>query len=471
LQNPVDGFSYLAKMRQGYEGNWLFTLPYTADPGEGAPINLYYLLLGHAARTLHLPLILVFHLARVLGALLLGLSLFRFYKTNFEEKWQLPWVLSLFGSGLGWLAISFGYFTSDFWVAEAYPFLAAYTNAHFPIGLAIQVYLLTTLDPKRKLGFRQIALTLIGSGLLSIIFGFGWVIAFAVLTAWLIWLTLQRAKVANELRRWFFVAVGGAPIAAYQFWIIQNHSALSQWNAQNLTPALPVLDLIISFSPAILFAIWGLILAFRSSDQRIRFLAVWLIVGVVAIYLPFNLQRRLISGLFVPVAGLAAFAALTVWPKIKRERRILVAIVLSLSVPTILLILAGGVQAAVSQPASVYLHEAELTAFDWLDKNAPANSLVMAAPDSGLLIPAYSDARVIYGHPFETINANENRGLVEDFYSGQLGGQAAAEFLDREGVGYVLFGPREDDLGALPKLPGWQIIFESGDVQIWAQDR
>mgnify|MGYP001345878526 FL=1 len=27
-----DGLSYLAKMRQGWRGAWLFTLPYTAEP-------------------------------------------------------------------------------------------------------------------------------------------------------------------------------------------------------------------------------------------------------------------------------------------------------------------------------------------------------------------------------------------------------------------------------------------------------
>ena len=33
--NAIDGNSYLAKMRQGWEGEWKFTLPYTSDPGEG----------------------------------------------------------------------------------------------------------------------------------------------------------------------------------------------------------------------------------------------------------------------------------------------------------------------------------------------------------------------------------------------------------------------------------------------------
>src|SRR5688572_29889563 len=68
LLNPTDGFSYLAKMRQGYDGAWSFTLPYTAEPGQGAAINMYYLLLGHVARGLGWSLVLTFHAARLLGA-------------------------------------------------------------------------------------------------------------------------------------------------------------------------------------------------------------------------------------------------------------------------------------------------------------------------------------------------------------------------------------------------------------------
>ncbi|MCX8025139.1 MAG: hypothetical protein N3A60_08045, partial [Thermanaerothrix sp.] len=29
LFNPIDGYSYLAKMYEGFQGEWLFRLPYT----------------------------------------------------------------------------------------------------------------------------------------------------------------------------------------------------------------------------------------------------------------------------------------------------------------------------------------------------------------------------------------------------------------------------------------------------------
>jgi len=36
LLNPIDGNSYLAKMNEGYSGEWLFTLPFTPGHENGA---------------------------------------------------------------------------------------------------------------------------------------------------------------------------------------------------------------------------------------------------------------------------------------------------------------------------------------------------------------------------------------------------------------------------------------------------
>ena len=141
LINPVDGNSYLAKMQLGYQGDWKFTLPYTEDPGGGAYLFLFYIILGHLARLIGLNLIYVFHGARLLGALWLTLMIYRCLRTTFQtNKFFLgSFTLAIFGSGLGWLAVMAGLFTSDFWVAEAYPFLSMYTNPHFSWGLGLMI--------------------------------------------------------------------------------------------------------------------------------------------------------------------------------------------------------------------------------------------------------------------------------------------------------------------------------------------
>ena len=143
LLNPQDGNSYLAKMRQGWEGQWRFRLPFTADSGEGAYLFLFYLFLGHLARLVDLPLVIAFHFARLLGAGLLLWTLWRFFGallSNSRSR-RLAFALASLGSGMGWLLLPTGAFTSDFWVAEAFPFLSAYANPHFLIGLALVLWL------------------------------------------------------------------------------------------------------------------------------------------------------------------------------------------------------------------------------------------------------------------------------------------------------------------------------------------
>src|SRR2546428_9326779 len=66
-----DATTYLAKMREGWEGAWAWENRYTTEQSPPAYLFMFWIVLGHLAAVTHLPLILVFHLARVLGALAL----------------------------------------------------------------------------------------------------------------------------------------------------------------------------------------------------------------------------------------------------------------------------------------------------------------------------------------------------------------------------------------------------------------
>src|SRR5258708_15605833 len=126
LVNPADGSSYFAKMREGWRGDWLFTLPYAAPTGAGSFLYTYYLFLGHLARWTGASLDLVYGLARAVGGLALLLSAYAFMARFIDaRRWRLlAWLLFALGSGLGWLAVPFGAFTSALGVAEAIPFLS-----------------------------------------------------------------------------------------------------------------------------------------------------------------------------------------------------------------------------------------------------------------------------------------------------------------------------------------------------------
>ena len=67
VYNPLDLNSYLADMRQGYQGHWLYVLPYTAQRSTPVPLFMFYIVLGHLARLTALSLPAMFHIACDLG--------------------------------------------------------------------------------------------------------------------------------------------------------------------------------------------------------------------------------------------------------------------------------------------------------------------------------------------------------------------------------------------------------------------
>src|SRR3989442_11370530 len=74
VNNPDDHCVYLAWMRQAEQGQFFFQNLFTTAPQRGLTINLFFLLLGLLGRVTHLPLAVVYHLARFgFGVLLLVL--------------------------------------------------------------------------------------------------------------------------------------------------------------------------------------------------------------------------------------------------------------------------------------------------------------------------------------------------------------------------------------------------------------
>jgi hypothetical protein len=456
LVSPIDGHSYLAKMQQGYDGSWLFTLPFTALPGEGTAINLYYLFLGQVARTFNLSLIAAFHGARLIGAMLLAVALWRLVSEIMPTPNQrlAAFVLALFGSGLGWLAFALGMFTGDFWVAEAFPFLASFTNAHFPIGMALQVFLLTPAPSS----ISRLVLFAFIAALLSVIYPFGWATTVVVLVGWVAGVASNKRGRADAVARAAAVLIGGLPYAGYALFITNSHPMLSQWNGQNQTPALSPLDMLVSLSPALLLAI-ATLFSFRHQATSIRLLSIWLVLGVAVLYIPINLQRRLISGLYIPAAGLAVWLIAKI-SKIEWRRFAYLGL-LAFSLPTNLFIVFGGLQAVRTGQDALVVSRAELAAYAWLEQHAEGD-LVLAAPETGLRLPAYSSVRVVYGHPFETVNADERKREVLSFFEG-----TSMDLLDD--ADFVFYGPRESVLGEIALPEGWVIAHSADGVEIWAR--
>lgn len=469
LLNPVDGATYLAKMHQGWEGSWRARLAFTAEPGEGAFFFPFYLALGHLARLFGISLVVMFHLARLVASLLMLWSLYKYFKAHLvipERTWP-AFILAVFGSGLGWLAVPAGGFTADFWVAEAYPFLAAYANPHFPLGIALTLWCLTPprADQNGVWGGGAALVTLAVGLALAFLLPFGLLIALGVLAFLALGDLYRRQPVGWHVHRFIWLACAAAPVMLYDLWVVHNDPVFAAWNRQNLTPTPPPLDLLLAFSPALLLALGGAWLALQERPARLALFLAWVATTLGVVYLPLNLQRRMLTGFYIPLAGLAVYTLERLAPQ---RMRLVFLLVLVVSLPTNLLVLLAARHGALTRDPQLYLSVGEWRAFEWLQENTSPAALVLASPESGLWIPAYSGRRVLYGHPFETADAAGERATVSAFFEGSMKPAQRQALLASRGVDYVFWGPRERTLARIAPDESWEAVYEEGGVTIYA---
>jgi hypothetical protein len=462
--SPLDGNTYLAKMQQGYDGAWRFTLPYECETGEGAYVYLYYLFLGHVSGWLGLTCLFVYHFSRLVNGIIFILVLAVFIsKVIPDQTWarRALWLSGL-GSGMGWLALPFNVVTADMWLAEAYPFLSILANPHFPLGMAIALGIFVLVISQEN--WRN---TLLVSGLcllLSVVQQFLLVIVLILLFV----ITGYRIILKKDRRIKFLVlgVIGGLPYLVYQFWALTSDPILSQWTVQNLTPAPVIWNLILSLSPVIIVAAFAIIQYQRLVSDHKFMVVIWFLVSLILAYLPFALQRRFLVGIYIVSSLLAVLVILVISKNPSTQSRIY-RIILCLSLPgaaIILLVMASGI---ISRAPSLYLTKSENNALNWLANNSPKGSLVIASPELGNFIPARSGNCVIYGHEFESINSEERSSALISFYSGEDNTLLMDQIPDNVNIIYLLYGPRERKLGSPDLLQDLPVAYSSDDVIVY----
>ena len=485
LFNPYDGQSYLAKMQLGWHGAWAFDLPYTAGPVPGVFIYTYYLFLGHVARWTGLGVEPVYHLARMLAGGTLLLSAYHFIAHFFEcPGTRLKvWLLYALGSGLGWAAALGGQVTSDLWVAEAIPWLSVFSSSHFCLTAALMLWVLewSLAQPAAETPrCRWARLGAVGLGttamaqtqpLALIVLG----VVLAALTALWAWRDMRGNSWTAWVRwpGWWPLAVMGLcalPWLIFDAWVMLT--VFQGWNTQNQTASPPAWDALLSGGVPLALAVAGSVWVGAALWRRRPAVGlvplVWLGLNILMLYLPWSLQRRLSLGIWMPLVILAGLGWREVLaPRLGRRARALGAAGLGVAAGlSNVLVLAGALSVMLQagrQPL-FYLSRDEAAGLAWLGARAQGE-VVLAGPETGLFIPARAWARVVYGHPFETVNAEANRQAVTAFFAGQGGD----DLLARPDVAYIFYGPRERALGTWAAPPGWTAVFQQGEVTIYAR--
>lgn len=407
-QNIDDTAVYFAWMRQAENGQFFLRNQFTTEPQRGVLFNLFFLLLGNAARLFHLPLTVVYHGARVgCGALLLWAVAGLIGDTLRDGRARrIAFALVCVASGLGffWEA-SRGENAGiakpvDLWQPEAVTFLSLYMTPLFSAALACMVVFFRALLRAERTGRLRDAWPAAALGaLLGNFHSYDVLHLFGVWGAYRIVgdIAARRVDPAGWTRL-ILVGLATLPTTAYQYWAFRSDLAFRE-RALNPTLSVSLHWVLLGLGiPALLAlgmaaqTVWerrkgaGTARRLFADDAALRFLLTWAVAGIAIAYVPAAFQRKMLMGAHLPIcllagAGLAALSA-----RLPGSLpRIAVLGTILLATPTNLWFLVRDVDrlsANISAtPHRPFLTQNESDALRWLRENTRPTDAVLVGPD------------------------------------------------------------------------------------------
>jgi hypothetical protein len=196
----------------------------------------------------------------------------------------------------------------------------------------------------------------------------------------------------------------------------------------------------------------------------------WFVIAMIFVYLPFDLQRRFLIGFYIPATVLFALF-LDQWIKNQKENlhkklRIVLPILFISSILSNIIIISGAIFSIKSNSEKLYFPKYILTSAEWIRENCLPNSVILAGPETGLLLPSYTFSRTAYGHPFETVNSVVTREQLLQFWSDN-NLPKEEKLLNEWNIDYIFYGREEKELGHPSILDRLNIIYDDSSVLIY----
>jgi hypothetical protein len=475
MWNPDDQCVYLSWMEQARQGHFFFRNLFTGDAQRGLYTNLYFWLLGVTARLLHLPNPIIYHAGRVFFgivtlALAYRLAAFLTVDTR-QRRWGFGFVA--FSAGLGWLPFFWEQEgvsgPVDVWQPEAFTFACLYANGLFCVSLALMLGVVCLLLAAERHGQARYA---VGAGalgfLLANIHGYDVVTLAVVWVAYLIAaLAVARRLPSRAMGMALLAGVVALPSVLYQGYVFLYEPVFQKRVAVPTTsPAF--WKYLLGYGLLLPLAVVGARASLRPPSGPALLLAVWSVVGFAVPYLPVSFQRKMVMGLHLPLALLAAFGA--VWLVDRHlggarkhgrvQQGVLVALLILLSLTSPRWIARDWNKAAVNQ-ASTGLHpvfwpDTEIAAIAWLRQGVGRRGVVLSSTITGSMIPAIAGRAVYVGHWGETPDFTARFNEAWRFFRLDWPTELRLAFLRERGITHVYVGQWERNirLAPDPRTPG-----------------
>jgi len=466
-----DATTYLAKMREGWEGSWAWQNRYTTEASPTAYLFMFWLVLGHLAAVTNLPLIMVFHLARIAGAFaLMGaawLCICHFIQDRSARRFALFFLA--FGLGLGLVIWAVGrpdVFDGpteglDLRMPELSAFYSILALPHFAwSGVFAALGIALTLKAIER-----------GSLWLAVLAGLAW-LGQASIHPQMPVLMGGATAVALLLRPgrprgWVAAALAfaiPAPYILYSYLAFVGNPEVERWTFHSKNAVAPeTVSLVFALGPQLLLAAAGVPGALRRRTREDLFLLAWLVLLAAILWLPNpagDLRRRFFDAIYIPLVLLGARgmyeAILPRLSSLRARRLIPFSYVTVTAIGSAFLLLAPLSVAATPQYA---ISQAEFDGLTWLGSQPAGRVLCM--PGVGLYVPAYSPDTVYVGHYDETYNYAAKTQTALSVLTGQ---SDIEQFIHDNQIRYVVW---TSDLGSPPPPVLGAPAYDAPGFKIW----
>ena len=465
-----DATTYMAKMREGWEGAWAWSNRYTTEPSPTAYLFMFWIVLGHFAAVTHLPLIAVFHLARIAGAFALTAGAWFFIRHFIADRTAQRFALFFvaFALGLGLVIWALGRPTAfdgpteglDLRMPELSAFYSVLALPHFAWSAVFAAFgAALTLKAIQR-----------GSLLLGTLAGLAWLgqasihpqmpilIGGATAAALLLRPARPRGWAAAALA--FTIP---APYILYSYLAFVGNPQVERWTFHSKNAVAPeTISLVVALAPQLLLAAFGIPGALRRRSREDLFLLAWLVLLAAILWLPNpagDLRRRFFDALYLPLAVLGARGLYeAILPRLRslRARALIPFSYVALSAVGSMFLLLAPVFGA-SDPQYT-ISSAEADGLSWLGSQPSGRVLCM--PGVGLYVPAYSSDTVYVGHYDETFDYTDKTKTAGDVLTGK---QDIEAFIAANQIRYVIW---TSDLGPPPNLG--PPAYDTASFKIWS---
>ncbi|MBW8011444.1 MAG: hypothetical protein FVQ83_09420 [Chloroflexi bacterium] len=498
-----DANSYIAKMLSGANGDWLFRTPYTAMPQDGLFVFFPYILLGKlsSAPSQHIQLVAIYHLFRFGAGLSFFLAAYEFVSVFIRKVSLRRWatILAVLGGGLGWVLVLLGKgewlgsIPLDFYSPESFGFLAVFGLPHLALARALMLWGLATYlqsipPPNSKLDKSKNNFTIpidrrgFKIGLLWLLMGFMQPLSVVVVgIVVVLHLTVLRIHLILQLRRgdqvdwaawnafWrraFWAGLISSPMVLYTVYTVLVDPFMQAWTTQNIITSPHPLHYLLAYNLFLAFGFIGGRMLLQRDAQRGWLPVSWVLALPVLVYLPVGIQRRLADGVWAAIVVLAIIAFENVKSKNKSLTRMAI---LSIALPTTIFLLMGASITVLQPTKPLYRPAEEVAAIQFLGEYAEPDAVILASFETGNVLPAWADVRVVIGHGPESVGLAELQPRVEAFFRSTTADAERYALLGGNDVRYVFWGPEERKLGDWdPNGAGYlDLIYEEDDYAIF----